>query len=118
MNATRRTLLSAAASLALLAAGSPVFAAASDTVEVESLNAANKPITVAVPKAPQRIAVADFSVLDTLDHWGLADRIVALPQATGLPYLPQYFKKSSKVTNLGTLKEVDQIGRASCRERV
>ena len=107
MNATRRTLLSAAASLALLAAGSPVFAAASDTVEVESLNAANKPITVAVPKAPQRIAVADFSVLDTLDHWGLADRIVALPQATGLPYLPQYFKKSSKVTNLGTLKEVD-----------
>ena len=59
---------------------------------------------------PQRIAVADFSVLDTLDHWGLGERIVALPQTTALPYLPQYFKKSKKVTNLGTLKEIDLEG--------
>ena len=111
MNATRRTVLIAGALSAItaLSFSSAVFAA-SDLVEVQSLNAANKPITVAVPKNPQRIAVADFSVLDTLDHWGLGERIVALPQTTALPYLPQYFKKSKKVTNLGTLKEIDLEG--------
>ena len=79
MNATRRTVLIAGALSAItaLSFSSAVFAA-SDLVEVQSLNAANKPITVAVPKNPQRIAVADFSVLDTLDHWGLGERIVAL----------------------------------------
>lgn len=104
MNATRRTVLIAGALSAItaLSVSSAVFAA-SDLVEVQSLNAANKPITVTVPKNPQRVAVADFSVLDTLDHWGLGERIVALPQTTALPYLPQYFKKSQKVTNLGTL---------------
>ena len=98
MNATRRTVLIAGALSAItaLSFSSAVFAA-SDLVEVQSLNAANKPITVAVPKNPQRVAVADFSVLDTLDHWGLGERIVALPQTTALPYLPQYFKKSKKV---------------------
>ena len=111
MNATRRTVLIAGALSAItaLSFSSAVFAA-SDLVEVQSLNAANKPITVAVPKNPQRIAVADFSVLDTLDHWGLGERIVALPQTTALPYLPQYFKKSKKVTNHGTLKEIDLEG--------
>ncbi|MFQ7431664.1 MAG: hypothetical protein ACLRNI_10205 [Sutterella wadsworthensis] len=111
MNATRRTVLIAGALSAItaLSFSSAVFAA-SDLVEVQSLNAANKPITVAVPKNPQRVAVADFSVLDTLDHWGLGERIVALPQTTALPYLPQYFKKSKKVTNLGTLKEIDLEG--------
>ena len=40
----------------------------------------------------------------------MGERIVALPQTTALPYLPQYFKKSKKVTNLGTLKEIDLEG--------
>ena len=77
MNATRRTVLIAGALSAItaLSVSSAVFAA-SDLVEVQSLNAANKPITVTVPKNPQRVAVADFSVLDTLDHTHL-DRQVA-----------------------------------------
>ena len=36
--------------------------------------------------------------------------IVALPQTTALPYLPQYFKEVQAVTNLGTLKEIDLEG--------
>ena len=96
MNATRRTVLIAGALSAItaLSFSSAVFAA-SDLVEVQSLNAANKPITVAVPKNPQRIAVADFSVLDTLDHWGLGERIVALPQ-TELRLLSFMMKQPEK----------------------
>lgn len=108
---TRRTLGVAAlsaVSLALLPT-SPAFGA--ETVEVNSLNGKNQPVKVTVPKDPKRIAIADYAVLDTLDHWGLAkDRIVAITQTTALPYLPQYFKKSSKVRNIGTLKEIDFEG--------
>ena len=86
MNATRRTVLIAGALSAItaLSFSSAVFAA-SDLVEVQSLNAANKPITVAVPKNPQRIAVADFSVLDTLDHWGLASASWRCPRPRRCP---------------------------------
>ena len=96
MNATRRTVLIAGALSAItaLSVSSAVFAA-SDLVEVQSLNAANKPITVTVPKNPQRVAVADFSVLDTLDHWGLGERIVALPQTPATPRKPQDFVLSA-----------------------
>lgn len=78
---------------------------------MNSLNGKNQPVKVTVPKAPKRIAIADYAVLDTLDHWGLAkDRIVAITQTTALPYLPEYFKKSPKMRNIGTLREIDFEG--------
>lgn len=74
---------------------------------MNSLNGKNQPVKVTVPKAPKRIAIADYAVLDTLDHWGLTkDRIVAITQTTALPYLPEYFKKSPKMRNIGTLREI------------
>lgn len=107
---TRRAAGLAALSALALAAlpASPVFGA--ETLVVDSLDGANKPIHVTVPKNPKRIAVADYAVLDTLDHWGLTDRIVALTQNTKLPYLAKYFEKSARVTNIGTLKELDLEG--------
>ena len=60
-----------------------------------------------MPFNPARVAVIDAAVLDTLDHWNLTDRIVAMPQTTVIPYLAKYFKKSDAVINIGTLKEVD-----------
>ncbi len=76
------------------------------TVTVDSLNDKTKPIQVEVPVNPQRIAVIDFAVLDVLDHWNLTDKIVAMPQATSVPFLAKYFEKNDKVTDVGTLKEV------------
>ncbi|MDO5531127.1 siderophore ABC transporter substrate-binding protein [Sutterella sp.] len=110
---TRRTLGTAlAAALAVtLLPGAVADASAAETVTVKSLNSKNQPIEVTVPKNPKRIAVADYAVLDTLDHWGLAgDRVVALTKGTKLPYLPQYFEKGGKAKDIGTLKELDLEG--------
>ena len=108
MTLSRRFMLTAAAA-ATLTLSLPVFAAG-DTVTVKTLNGKNQVVDITVPANPKRIAIADYAVLDTLDHWKLTDRIVALTQTTPLAYLPQYFKKSSKVKNIGTLKEIDFEG--------
>lgn len=107
ISTSRRLLLGAAAVLAALPA---TAAFAAETVTVKTLNAKNQVVDITVPKNPKRIAIADYAVLDTLDHWKLTDRIVALTQTTALPYLPQYFKKSNKIKNIGTLKEIDFEG--------
>ena len=108
MTLSRRLMLSAAAAAALTVS-LPAFAA-DKTVTVKTLNGKNQLIDITVPANPKRIAVADYAVLDTLDHWKLTDRIVALTQTTPLAYLQQYFKKSAKVKNIGTLKEIDFEG--------
>ena len=108
MTLSRRLMLSAAAATALTVS-LPAFAA-DKTVTVKTLNGKNQLIDITVPANPKRIAVADYAVLDTLDHWKLTDRIVALTQTTPLAYLQQYFKKSAKVKNIGTLKEIDFEG--------
>lgn len=105
---SRRTLL-AASCAALLAPAVPVRAAA-DAVVVDTLNGAGRRVQIKVPADPARIAVIDAAVLDILDHWGLAGRIVAMAQTTPVPYLARYFEKSSRVRNIGTLKEVDMEG--------
>lgn len=75
MNATRRTVLIAGALSAItaLSFSSAVFAA-SDLVEVQSLNAANKPITVAVPKKPSASPSPIFpcSTRSTIGAWASA----------------------------------------------
>lgn len=110
MLSSRRTLLAASLAAGALSMLPAAPALAAETIDITAFDGSGKPVTVTVPKNPKRLAVADFAVLDTLDHWGLADRIVALPQTTALPYLPQYFKKSSKIRNVGTLKELDLEG--------
>lgn len=62
--------------------------------------------TVEVPYDPQKIAVLDMSVLDMLDVWGLADRVVGMPKASEVSYLMSYSNDSS-IVNLGTLFQVD-----------
>ena len=52
------------------------------------------------------VAVLDYAVLDTMDAWGLGDRVTALPKSTALPWLAKY-KNDSKIVNTGTPKEVD-----------
>lgn len=109
---SRRSLLAAAAfSTTLSTLGltlkSGTARAASAAVTVATLNERSQPTEVRVPADPRRIAVADMAVLDTLDAWGLTERIVALTQSTPVPYLAEYFEKSPKVTNIGTLKELD-----------
>ena len=93
MTLSRRLMLSAAAAAALTVS-LPAFAV-DKTVTVKTLNGKNQLIGITVPANPKRIAVADYAVLDTLDHWKLTDRIVALTQTTPLAYLQQYFKKSA-----------------------
>lgn len=52
------------------------------------------------------VAAAALPVLDTMDAWGLGDRVTALPKSTALPWLAKY-KNDSKIVNTGTPKEVD-----------
>lgn len=102
---SRRTLLAACVA-ATLSISHPARANSS-RIKVSTLNETGRIVTVEVPFNPARVAVIDAAVLDTLDHWNLTDRIVAMPQTTVIPYLAKYFKKSDAVINIGTLKEVD-----------
>lgn len=99
--------LAAAAPLSLFPL--PAHAAEASVVHVESLNGASQPIEVEVPADPKRVAVIDAAALDMLDHWGLAERIVAMPKATPVPFLTDRFKDDA-VRDIGTLKEVDMEG--------
>ena len=56
---------------------------------------------------PKRVAVLDDAVLDTMDAWGLGNRVTALPKSTALPWLAKYKNDDSKIVNTGTPKEVD-----------
>lgn len=110
INQQRRTLLLASLSLATLGAVPMVHAATrkqQETLTVSALDAARRPVDVVLPADPKRLAVADFATLDVLLHWGLLDRVVALPKAQTLPYLPQPFEKNNGILDIGTLKEVD-----------
>lgn len=60
---------------------------------------------VVVPKNPEKVAVFDLGILDTIDTLGLGDKVVGLPQATVPDYLEVY--KSAEYENLGSLKEPD-----------
>lgn len=104
---SRRDFLVLAAAFCTSASWSAVAASG---IKVDSMNERTKPIKVEVPFDPKRIAVIDVAVLDMLDHWGLTDRIVAMPQTTPVPYLSKYFQKTSAITNIGTLKEVNMEG--------
>lgn len=79
---------------------------AQETITVQSLNAQQKPISVTIPKNPQRVAVLDMAVLDTMDHWQLDDKIVAVPKKTKVPFLGKFFDAKNGITDVGTLKEV------------
>lgn len=95
------------AALLVAAAALPVVAVqAAETLTVQTFNEKNAPVEVVIPKDPKRVAVLDYAVLDTMDAWGLGDRVTALPKSTALPWLAKY-KNDSKIVNTGTPKEVD-----------
>lgn len=97
--------------LATMAFGlSAIAVNAGDVVSITTLNERLTPISVDVPVDPKRVAVIDMAILDIMDQWQLTDRIVAMPQTTPVPHLKQYFEKSDRITNIGTLKEVDFEG--------
>ena len=68
------------------------------SVTITSLNANKEAAELEVPYDPQRIAILDMASLDILDALGVGDRVVGTA-STSLEYL-------------------QEIGRASCRERV
>lgn len=99
-----RSIIRAVGAALVTLAALPSFAA--DTVTVPTWNEKNAPTEVVIPKNLTRVAVLDFAVLDTLDAWGLGDRVVALPKSSALPWLTQYLD-DKKITNVGTPKEID-----------
>lgn len=103
-----KTMLSRTlAALLVAAAALPAVAVqAAETLTVQTFNEKNAPVEVVIPKDPKRVAVLDYAVLDTMDAWGLGDRVTALPKSTALPWLAKY-KNDSKIVNTGTPKEVD-----------
>ena len=103
-----KTMLSRTlAALLVAAAALPAVAVqAAETLTVQTFNEKNAPVEVVIPKDPKRVAVLDYAVLDTMDVWGLGDRVTALPKSTALPWLAKY-KNDSKIVNTGTPKEVD-----------
>ncbi len=110
---SRRTFAAAATACGIfcMTPAMKLFAApAQKTITVATLNERSLAASVDVPLNPQRIAVADMASLDILDHWGLTERIVAMTQTTPVPYLAKYFKKTPRVANIGTLKELDLEG--------
>ena len=98
-----KTMLSRtlAALLVAVAALPAVAVQAAETLTVQTFNEKNAPVEVVIPKDPKRVAV-----LDTMDAWGLGNRVTALPKSTALPWLAKY-KNDSKIVNTGTPKEVD-----------
>lgn len=104
----KTALLTAVGCAALLAAEGGF--AAGPSVTVQAFNARSEAVEVQVPADPKRVAVIDLAVLDMLDRWGLTDRVVALPQAASVPHLEKYFKKSDKMTDIGTMKEIHMEG--------
>lgn len=110
----RRTLLSTICSAAGTVLLSPALfiskqVLAAETVWVQAYDAAMKPVKVQVPADPKRIAVLDMAVLDVLDAWGLADRIVAMPKRTRVPFLEKHFENPA-IRDVGTLQEIDLEG--------
>ena len=103
-----KNLLSRSIGALLAAAAVPpaLSTHAAETIAVQTFNEKNTPVEVVIPKDPKRVAVLDYAVLDTLDVWGLGDRVIALPKSTGLPWLKQY-QADKKIVNTGTPKEVD-----------
>lgn len=99
MFSLRRAALAFSLTAALFAAPG-AFAA-----DIQSLNGKNETVTVTIPDSPERIAVIDAAVLDMLDHWGLGDRIVALPKTTKVPSFERYYADKA-IADVGTLKEV------------
>lgn len=99
-----RSIIRAVGAALVTLAALPSFAA--DTVTVPTWSEKNAPTEVVIPKNLTRVAVLDFAVLDTLDAWGLGDRVVALPKSSALPWLTQY-RDDKKITNVGTPKEID-----------
>lgn len=94
------------ASLILAASTLPALATQNETMVVKTWNEKNAPIEVVIPKDPQRVAVLDFAVLDTMAAWGLDDRVTAVPKSTALPWLTR-FRDDKRIVNSGTPKEVD-----------
>lgn len=96
----------------LLAAGTafaamqPARSAAPEGVTILSADASGKLTPATVPLNPRHLAVADFAVLDTLDAWGLGERVVGVPKAQRLPYLAKYFS-SDGPADIGSLRELD-----------
>lgn len=92
--------------LLVAAAALPAFAGAAETLKVQTFDERNAPVEVTIPKDPKRVAVLDFAVLDTMDAWGLGERVIAVPKSTALPWLTKY-KTDERIVNSGTPKEVD-----------
>ncbi|WP_423364235.1 hypothetical protein [Mycoplasma sp. P36-A1] len=61
-----------------------------ETVSVKTLNAEGKEVDIEVKNNAQKIAILDLAVLDMLDAWNLADRVVGMPKGSQVEYLKKY----------------------------
>lgn len=96
----KKTILAAAAAV-FLASGA--VGAASATVTVSVQNSARERVEAAFPFDPKRVVAADYAVIDMLQTWGLADRLVgaSTPRAIG------YLDALSQSVDIGGLKDAD-----------
>ncbi|QIQ21504.1 siderophore ABC transporter substrate-binding protein [Zophobihabitans entericus] len=84
----------------LITAAISLSACQSDTIQITQNDN-----TITLLKAPEKVVVMDFGVLDTLDAFGLNNTVVGLPKQNIPDYLNQY--TSSDAINTGTMKEPD-----------
>lgn len=104
-------LAAALAALSLSACGGAAQASSPDreparTIRVESYDGELNPIEVALPYAPERLAVLDLPALDILDNLGLGDHVVGVAKGNSVDFLRDYMADDA-IRNLGTIKEAD-----------
>lgn len=96
-----------ASAMAIFLGAAQHSAFAQEQVSVFSLDQNHNKVSVSVPVNPNNVAVADYAILDIMDRLDLGNKITGVT-ATGA--VPEYLKKyqdNEKLTNLGTVKELD-----------
>ncbi|GGC67710.1 ABC transporter substrate-binding protein [Hoyosella rhizosphaerae] len=96
--------------LAALAAMSPLLLAACGTesatsTDIETVSITHSQGSTEAPLNPERVAVYDYSLLDTLDALGLSDRVIGLPTASVVP--ERFEDIAANADNIGSLFEPD-----------
>lgn len=98
-----RMKLARKAAVALAVAAVFLGGLATAFVQAASLEIVHELGTTQVPKAPERVVVFDFGILETLDELGVP--VVGVPQANLPSHLAKY--RDAAYRNVGTLKDPD-----------
>ena len=83
------------------------FASAKDFITITIENNKRQKVKIEVPKSPERIVALDYLAADMLFSFGMQERILGMPKSTPAPPYLKSIADNAKITDLGTLKEVD-----------